>query len=106
MRVRPQVGQETMFTPSFRSPAALQDVPGGVDLLHRVAGQADTRMVSPMPSSSSAPMPMADLIMPLPDGAGLGHADVQGIVAFARGTAVRRLPWRARCEDFMETQMS
>ena len=48
MRVRPQVGQAMMFTPSFRSPAAFR-MSFAVSTSCTGSAVSDTRIVSPMP---------------------------------------------------------
>ena len=48
---------------------------------------SDTRMVSPIPSASSAPNATADLIVPWNAGPGLGDAEVQRVVALLRRAA-------------------
>jgi hypothetical protein len=45
---------------------------------------SETRIVSPMPSASRAPNATADLTVPWKVGPGLGHAQVQRVVALAR----------------------
>ena len=62
--VLPQVGQDTICGQSVFTPTALRiSNPAAISL----TGSAviDTRMVSPMPSSNSAPIPAADLISPI-----------------------------------------
>ena len=83
MHVRPHVGQDTSCTPCVRrfsarrmSHAAFASGTGSPVRL--------TRIVLPMPSASSAPMPIALLISPLPRQTRLGHADVQRIIAALR----------------------
>ena len=64
MRVRPQVGQATMLTPVLRRPAALR-ISFAVKTSCTGSAVSDTRIVSPMPWHKSAPMPMADLMVPM-----------------------------------------
>ena len=61
--VRPQVGQETNFTPPGRRPAAFTMA---MPALTSRTGSAvrETRMVLPMPSHSRVPMPTADWMGP------------------------------------------
>ena len=63
MLVRPQVGQETSSGASGRRPQACR-MRNAAGTSSAGSAVSETRMVSPMPSSSSAPMPTADLTMP------------------------------------------
>ena len=63
MQVRPQVGQEMISTKSLRSPQARRMLrPAGTSCTG--SPEMDTRMVSPMPSISSVPMPTAHFTTP------------------------------------------
>ena len=65
MHLRPQVGQETMLTASRRRPMARRMLmPAATS--GTGSPDSDTRMVSPMPSSRSEPMPMSLLTLPMP----------------------------------------
>ena len=59
----------------------LENVPGGVNLLHRVVGEADPDGIADAVQKQRADA-HGGLDQTLPDGAGLGHADVEGIVTF------------------------
>ena len=61
--VLPQVGQETNFTPPERSPAALS-IATPAATSRTGSAVKETRIVSPMPSHRSVPMPTADCIVP------------------------------------------
>ena len=60
---RPQVGQDIMVAPKFRKPRLLKILrPTSISCIGSPV--KDTRNVSPMPSRSKAPIPIADLIVP------------------------------------------
>ena len=63
--VRPQVGQEMRLGPSCRSPAASR-----IFLAAPISSTGSavrvTRRVSPIPRHKRPPMPMADLMTPMP----------------------------------------
>lgn len=61
--VRPQVGQDTKRTPPFLRPAALS-ISTPARTSSTGSAVSETRIVSPMPSMSSVPMPTADFITP------------------------------------------
>ena len=62
--VRPQVGQETNFTPPLRTPAAFRIAMPAVTSRTGSAVR-ETRIVLPMPSMRRVPMPTADWMVPL-----------------------------------------
>ena len=70
MRVRPQV-----LCPLPPDPGGLQDVPGRVDLLHRVGGEGDPHGV-PDPQGQQAPDAHRRLQGAHPDRPGLGNANM------------------------------
>src|SRR5712691_5080098 len=62
---RPQEGQDTKVSPPVRSPRALRmSIPTRTSSVG--SALSETRIVSPIPSESSAPRPTADLIVPTP----------------------------------------
>ena len=61
--VLPQVGQETNFTPPGRSPAAFR-IAMPTETSRTGSAVRETRIVSPMPSESSVPIPTADWMVP------------------------------------------
>ena len=58
-----------------------------LDLLLPAVSDNDTRMVSPMPSASSTPNATADLMVPWNSWPGLGHPEMQRVVALLGPTA-------------------
>src|SRR5262245_3158775 len=61
----PQEGHETKVRPPLRSPSDFKmSIPTRTSSVG--SAESDTRIVSPMPSESSAPSPIADLIVPTP----------------------------------------
>ena len=66
-----------------------EQLPAGTGLLHRIGGQAEYRIVSPMPSSSSAAMPAVAFDETGRWRAGLGDTEVQGRVGDLAELAVR-----------------
>ena len=62
---RPHDGHDTKVSPPVRSPSDLRmSIPTRTSSVG--SAESETRIVSPMPSESSAPSPTADLIVPTP----------------------------------------
>src|SRR5207248_2143015 len=98
---RPQLGQAIMIGPRSRKPSDLR-ISKAVLISSTGSAVSETRIVSPIPSTSSAPMPTALLIEPengVPRERDLvGAADVAGVDAHSGDAALDRLQREARVE--------
>ena len=75
---RPHDGQAIMIGPRSRSPSALR-ISNAVSTSLTGSAVSETRIVSPIPSTSSAPIPTALLIEPENGVPGLGDAEVERV---------------------------
>ena len=66
--VRPHDGQAIITGPLWRRPSDAQHLPGDLDLLDRVGGQRDAHRVADAHRSSSVPMPIELLTVPVNTG--------------------------------------
>src|SRR3982074_1382085 len=89
--VRPQPGQAVTLGENDRSPRACSSSHAAYTSSRRSPpgrGVSDTRIVSPMPSSSRTPIAAGAPTSPLPHLPGFGQAEMQGFISLSRQGAV------------------